>query len=227
MIDVGVLVWTGLVAGSLHVVAGPDHLMALAPIAMNDRKRAIRLGALWGAGHGLGVALLGMLGLIAGQLIDVFAISAWSEFMVGLTLIGVGAWSLRRASRLVVHKHGHEHDLDESSHQHLHVHVGEAHGEQSHQGHTHAVLGIGLLHGSAGTGHLFGVVPALALSTSDAGIYIGSYVMSAVLSMAAFGGVVGRIADQGGQGLMRGLMSASGAVAVVLGLVWSASSWPV
>lgn len=227
MTDLVLLVWTGLVAGSLHVVAGPDHLMALAPIAMNDRKRAIRLGALWGAGHGLGVALLGVLGLLAGQLVDVAAISAWSEFMVGLTLVVVGGWSIRRASKVVIHKHGHEHNPDESDHQHLHVHIGKAHDAQSHQGHTHAVLGIGLLHGSAGTGHLFGVIPALALPTTDAGIYIGAYVASAVLSMAAFGGTVGRIAGHGGQRLMKRMMSLSGAVAVVLGLVWSASSWPV
>ena len=49
------LVVSGLLAGSMHVVSGPDHLVALAPLALHDKKRAYGVGALWGLGHGVGV----------------------------------------------------------------------------------------------------------------------------------------------------------------------------
>jgi hypothetical protein len=44
---------TGLFAGALHVLAGPDHLVALAPIAADKPRRALSLGLRWGLGHGL------------------------------------------------------------------------------------------------------------------------------------------------------------------------------
>ena len=75
---------TGLIAGTLHVVSGPDHLAALAPIAVQDRARGIRVGAIWGLGHGLGVCALGGLGIAFRQVIDVSLMSQWSERFVGI-----------------------------------------------------------------------------------------------------------------------------------------------
>ena len=57
----------GLLAGAAHVLSGPDHLAGVAPLAA-DRPAATgaawpaRIGATWGLGHGLGVAILGVLG---------------------------------------------------------------------------------------------------------------------------------------------------------------------
>jgi ABC-type nickel/cobalt efflux system permease component RcnA len=227
------LIWTGLVAGSLHVVSGPDHLMALAPIAVQDRVRAMRLGGVWGLGHGVGVAALGGLGLLAGHALDVSMVSAWSEFAVGLALVLVGAWSLRRSRKVVVHGHGHSHDHDhahdhdESEHHHWHVHNDKKHDERAHKGHSHAAFGVGFLHGTAGTGHLFGVIPALALSPSDAAVYIAAYLVSAVVSMALFGGGLGQIIARGGEQGMKRLMAGSGVAAIGLGIAWASAGWPL
>ena len=49
------VVTTGLIAGALHVLAGPDHLAAIAPIAIKSRAKGASVGASWGWGHGLGV----------------------------------------------------------------------------------------------------------------------------------------------------------------------------
>ncbi len=217
---------TGLIAGALHVVSGPDHLAALAPIALRDRSRAIRVGATWGLGHGLGVCALGGLGLALREVIDVEALSAGSELLVGVVLIGIGIWALRRATQLEVHAHGHSHDGD--THVHLHIHIDEADhgGDRAHRTHSHAVLGVGFIHGAAGAGHLFGVVPALALPTADAAVYILAYLASAVGSMALFGGFLGCIAARSGTAWMRRLMWASGAAAVVVGVAWSWMSLP-
>mgnify|MGYP003315356662 CR=1 FL=1 len=44
---------SGLVAGAAHVVTGPDHLAALAPIAVQEPARAAKLGFRWGLGLSL------------------------------------------------------------------------------------------------------------------------------------------------------------------------------
>lgn len=80
----------GLLAGLLHVFAGPDHLAALAPLAVRDPAQARRLGLSWGLGHGAGVVVLGLLGIVARRLVDVEALSAGSERLVGfLSLIHI------------------------------------------------------------------------------------------------------------------------------------------
>ena len=220
------LIGTGLVAGSLHVVAGPDHLAALAPVSVHAPSRSIRLGALWGLGHGIGVVVIGVLGIAASEALDLNAIGGWSEFLVGIILVLTGLWALRRATGLVVHQHAHFHEDDGHVHGHLHVHSGEDHSEAAHAHHTHAVLGVGMFHGAAGAGHLFGVLPALALEPSQAAVYMASYLAAAVASMAAFGGALGTIARRSGQRAMRAMMSVAGGAALAVGCVWMVSNWP-
>ena len=166
---------TGLAAGGLHVFAGPDHLAALAPLAVEDRARAGRTGATWGLGHGVGVVVVGTIGLFLRGLIDVEAWSSWAEFLVGFLLLGVGAWAIRRASQVETHVHAHEHE--EVVHEHVHAHTPD------NGGHTHAAFGVGMLHGIAGSGHLFGVIPALALPTGQAVIYLVSYLIAAIVAI--------------------------------------------
>ncbi|KAL7550261.1 hypothetical protein ACHAWF_013498 [Thalassiosira exigua] len=55
----------GAFAGSLHAVAGPDHLAALIPRCCGlPWHRAARVGAVWGLGHGVSATLLGMAGYL-------------------------------------------------------------------------------------------------------------------------------------------------------------------
>ena len=213
---------TGLVAGSLHVISGPDHLAAMAPLAVDNSRRSARLGALWGLGHGVGVCALGGLGIYARTVMDVELFSGWSEFLVGIVLVFVGIWAIRRSFGITIHAHGHHH-RDQNDHEHFHVHTGANH---VHQDHRHTVLGVGALHGAAGTGHLFGVVPAMALGTFEALLYLTAYLLAAVGSMALFGGLIGRLVDHGGQNSIRRLLIGSGTIAMAVGLVWSLTSVP-
>lgn len=51
----------GVFAGSLHAIAGPDHLAALIPRCCGlPWYRAARVGAVWGLGHGVSATLVGM-----------------------------------------------------------------------------------------------------------------------------------------------------------------------
>lgn len=210
---------SGLAAGAAHVVTGPDHLAALAPIAVDRPTKAAALGLRWGLGHGLGVVLLGGLGIAARGVVDVDAISAWSEFIVGFMLVAMGLWALRRASRMVIHAHGHAHD--DADHAHLHVHASpEKHDTAAHRGHSHAAFFVGLLHGAAGTGHLLGVLPSLALPPVQAAIYLGAYFVAAVGAMGLFGGLMGRLTRRFGLLGLRRIMYGVSTAAIGVGALW-------
>ena len=213
------VVTTGLIAGALHVLAGPDHLAAIAPIAIKSRAKGASVGASWGWGHGLGVCCLSGIGMLFRDQINIDLISGWSEVLVGFLLIGIGAWSIQQAMKIVIHTHEHHHDGD-NEHEHHHLHLSSAHAEQDHSKHSHSALGVGFLHGMAGTGHLLGVLPALALPTESAVVYVLAYLCSAVLSMSLVGGLLGLVLQQGKELLFRNMMMGSGTSAIVIGIYW-------
>ncbi|MBN9690007.1 MAG: sulfite exporter TauE/SafE family protein [Verrucomicrobia bacterium] len=213
----------GFAAGFLHVLSGPDHLAAVAPLAARAHQGAWKTGARWGVGHSAGVALVGLLALGLREALPVEALSAWSERLVGVMLIGIGVWSLRQAARIQIHTHAHTHDGE--THEHVHFHPGEkakAHEATPHS-HTHAAVGIGTLHGLAGSSHFLGVLPALALpSTSAAVVYLLAFAAGTVLAMAGFSSALGLFARRlgsGGRGY-RGLMQTCAAAAIGIGAWW-------
>lgn len=210
----------GIAAGSVHVASGPDHLLALAPIAVASRLRAVWIGAAWGVGHGVGVVLLGLLGLWARGSVDVVSLSAWSEFLVGGLLVGLGCWSLCRALRRAAGMAAPAAGTD-ASHLHLHLHL-----DPHPRHHLHGAFGVGVLHGAAGLGHLFSVVPSLTMTTADAVQYLAAYLFGAVLTMALFGWLVGLLSRLSGPRTLRFLFGLTGTGAIALGGYWAISCWP-
>ena len=217
---------SGLAAGMVHVVTGPDHLAAITPIALEDPRKAAGIGMRWGLGHGLGALSLGLLGILARSVINIEVISAWAEFGAGLTLIVIGLWAMRRALRIVVHAHEHDHEGEE--HRHYHVHASDEEHQQSgaHTVHSHAAFFVGILHGAAGTGHLFGVLPSLALAPAEAVVYLLAYFVAAVLAMTGVGAAMGHWARNHGRLTLRRTMVGASALAVIVGLIWVGQSWP-
>ena len=80
------------------------------------------------------------------------------------------------------------------------------------------------MHGVAGTGHVFGVLPSLALPPAQAAVYLLAYLLAAVGSMAVVALVLARIAAVGGQRVLRGLMMTSGVMAIGVGVLWTVQS---
>lgn len=111
----------GLAAGAIHVLTGPDHLVAVAPLAVAGRRRPWLSGLWWGTGHSGGVWIVGLLALLLRELLPLESLSAWSERFVGVILIAIGLWSFRKA--LSRHLHAHEHTHDGVRHRHLHLHT--------------------------------------------------------------------------------------------------------
>ena len=168
----------GIVAGLVHVVSGPDHLAAVAPLAARPGDRLQwRAGFVWGVGHTSGVLLIGLLLIAFRSLLPLDAISAYSERLVGLALVALGVWAALRARDF--HR--------DPTRPHSHPTEG-------------ASFAMGALHGLAGSSHLFGVLPALALPTEARALgYLGGFGVGAVVAMTVFAVAVGMLASRAGR----------------------------
>ncbi len=219
---------TGLIAGILHVWSGPDHLAAIAPLAVRRPERAWIPGIRWGFGHSAGVAVVGLLSLWLRDLLPVNFLSSWGERLVGVMLLGIGLWGLRKAFKNQLHAHEHEHDGDRHVHVHVHAHKIEHEQRQAHQ-HTHAAFGIGILHGLAGSSHFLGVLPILAFPTTTQAIaYLAAFGAGTILSMGIFAWFMGLLASRcvnGSAGAYRGLMSCCSLAAMAVGCFWLLTSF--
>ena len=186
----------GLAAGFFHVLAGPDHLAAVAPLVADDDRVAWRAGLSWGLGHTAGVLLVGALLVAFRELLPMQALSAWSERLVGVALVAVGLWGLWRARA-----------------PHVHQHVPSA-----------PSFAMGTLHGLAGSSHLYGVLPSLMFSSRiDALMYLAGFGAGAIAAMTAFSAMLGAVALAAGrssQSVRQAVLYAASAAAVVVGGVW-------
>ena len=209
---------SGIVAGTFHVLSGPDHLAAVAPLAASDRTHSVRAGWTWGMGHAAGVMVVAAGAVLLRDLLPPVAdVSAWGERLVGGALIALGLWSLSHAARLrrMPHTHG--------ATRHEHVHVQRGPRWMRRLGHGHAAFAVGVLHGIAGSSHFFGVLPALALPTAAASFsYIAAFGVGTVGAMTAFAGMLGRMGSGGVALSHHRLMTATGVAAIVVGCVWLA-----
>lgn len=187
----------GVAAGLLHVFSGPDHLAAVAPLATDRERRQWMTGLQWGVGHTLGVLLIAALLLLLKEQLPLAAISAYSERVVGASLILIGGFGMWRAAK--------------ASSDHSHSHGGTS-------------FAMGTIHGLAGSSHLFGVLPALAFPSRTSSIlYLSGFGIGAIVGMTAFSAAMGLLSERLRRGPSRrysGLLYASSAAALVVGGFW-------
>ena len=225
----------GLAAGGMHVVTGPDHMAAVAPLAIDAKRRSWKAGLMWGIGHSLGAWTLAALAMSFRAAVPVDLVSAWSERLVGVVLIGVGVWALHRALRGHLHTHSHEHAGIE--HAPIHFHARPHSASQTRQSrlatdhtHAHGAVGIGALHGLAGTSHLLGVLPALALPTrAHSAVYLFAFGVGSIVAMTTFALLCGGLAAHGAarsRHILSGFMVATSLFAIALGAYWIYDSMP-
>ena len=189
-------IFTGLSAGLLHVVSGPDHLAVVAPLVAENPSKGLQLGFRWGLGHGLGVVFLGLLGMFIREWIDLDSWSIMAEVLVGWLLIAVGLWSIWK-NRSPIERSNTEHHHDTGG---------------------GVVFGVGLFHGMAGTGHLLGVLPSLLLTQTQAAIYLGMYFISAIAAMMGFGWMLSKVVSM--LGTLRVWTLFTAVCSIVVGLYW-------
>lgn len=213
----------GLFAGSLHVLSGPDHLAAIAPLAVDVRRRAWKIGFRWGIGHATGVLVVGLLSLLLRDLLPLERISSWSERLVGVLLIMIGFWGIRKA--LQIHTHEHEHAGEH--HVHLHMHSPkQSHEHAAAHTHSHTAFGIGTIHGLAGSSHFLGVLPAIAFPNPvDGIIYLIAFGLGTIVAMTLFSSAIsamsGRLTQRTVIGY-RNLMCGCSVATLLVGGYWLA-----
>lgn len=232
----------GLVAGAAHIFTGPDHLAAVAPLAMRDRSsgRGWVAGILWGLGHSTGMWIIAALVLLFREALPLEQLGAWSEWIVGGSLILVGLWGLHGVVRLHVHTHQHVHvhaDGHEHAHDHVHIHRrpltrgtrehDREHARLGHQ-HGHGLLGVGALHGIAGSSHLVGLLPAMAMpDRMTALVYLVAVGIGSIVGMGVFTGgltTLFRAVDRGSALAGRLLLAGSSTAALAVGTWWIAAT---
>jgi ABC-type nickel/cobalt efflux system permease component RcnA len=233
----------GVLAGAIHVLAGADHLAAVAPLAAAGRRQGWRAGLRWGMGHAGGVTIVALVAFGLREVVPLENISSWSERVVGVTLIGIGVWALTGSIRTLRHRalpdHEHEHvhapgDTDDADtpHGHAHVHrnahggVSQPHAHVHRHGRHSAALFVGLLHGTAGGSHVLGVIPALALPTRAAALgYLAGFGAGTVAAMTLFASLVGLASLRfalAGPRAWAGLLGGCGATSIAVGVFWLA-----
>lgn len=222
--------FAGIIAAMLHVIAGPDHLAAVTPFAIESKKRAWKVGLFWGIGHLSGMLAIGALFMIFKEVLPVESISEHSEKLVGWVLIALGIWIFYRIfkeekkhrhmhvhveNNPVIHKHDHTHDKDKV-HQHDHPKLKQG---------ILASFSVGFLHGLAGVAHFLLFLPVIGFATRWASSkYIFGFAIGTVVAMVGFAMVIGKIASFSKQDhndtFYKGIRMAGALFALVIGIYW-------
>ena len=221
----------GTLAAALHVIAGPDHLAAVAPFAIERVKKAWKVGLLWGIGHLTGMLLIGILFLLFKDFIPIEEISKYSEKFVGFVLITLGIWifaniirsNMKRHKHVHVHSnvtpliHGHEHSHDANG-VHIHDHKNIKKGNVT-------TFFVGLVHGLAGVAHFILFLPVIGFTSKMESVkYIIGFGVGTLLTMTIFAIVMGRIAEfsqkKYNQHVFQGIQITSAIFAFLIGIYW-------
>ena len=85
---------------------------------------------------------------------------------------------------------------------------------------SHALTGLGLLHGLAGGSHFLAVLPALALPLPNALAYLISYLSGSLVSMILFTCLISVTTLNAGQKFIRSFIAFAGGLSFSMGLFW-------
>lgn len=204
-----------------------DHLAAVSTMLARkgNRRALIARGAFWGLGH-----TLALFGFCAAVVLFGLTVSgrtqAGLEFAVSAMIVALGAQTLWRLYRDRIHVHVHEHGGEK--HLHAHSHKGEtaphvrARHDHSHRRTNAKALGVGLLHGAAGSGALLVLTISATHSVGQALAYFAVFGLGSMAGMVALSAVVSfplMLAQRGATWLRNGTSTAIGVAALWIGAV--------
>lgn len=219
----------GLLYGLKHATE-VDHIVAVSTIVSEHRKlsHAAWVGALWGAGHTIALAVAG--GFVLGLRVIIPAqIATALELAVALMIVLLGVGATARALRKRGDFHLHEHTHDNVAHVHLHFHEPGTRHAGPVKSHSHAIRQVGLrplvvgaVHGLAGSATLTLLVLAQIRSVLLGLLYLGMFGLGSMAGMLFMSGIVGLPFVLSARRLTRAhydLQMAAGAFSVCFG-VW-------
>lgn len=179
----------------LRHASDPDHLVAVTSLVAaddGDARGAARLGAWWGLGHAAALLALGIPLIIFKSTLPAW-IESGAEIAIGVVIIVLAArviWKWGRGD-FRAGRHSHEPAVQSGEREtgtgrrHTHLRHGEG-GEHRHRTvrTPRQALGIGLLHGLAGTGAVVVLLLAALPSQLEAGLALALFAPMSVVSMA-------------------------------------------
>lgn len=176
----------GFVLGLKHATDA-DHVVAVTTFVSEQKSllRSCWIGAFWGAGHTLSLAIAGVAVILLKINIPPW-LESRLEFAVAVMLVILGARVLYKTwnRKLELHRHPHSHAPGASPHAHWHVHQ---HGTQhEHTGWLHVGLRpllVGMVHGAAGSGALMLLVLSTISSSLQAMLYIVVFGVGSIAGM--------------------------------------------
>ena len=90
---------TGLSLGMLHVLAGPDHLSALATLSVGNSWKAMTLGIRWGLGHSTGLVVVAFFFIALKGEMNLIKIGQVCNAVLGVFMIIIGSFGVIGAFR--------------------------------------------------------------------------------------------------------------------------------
>ncbi len=167
----------------LRHASDPDHLVAVTSLVAadgGDTRGAARLGAWWGVGHAAALLALGLpLIFLKGELPGWLETGA--ERAVGVVILLLAARVIYKWVRGDFRSGAHRHDR--RAHRHLRRGAAREHPHR-HVRSPRQALGIGLLHGLAGTGAVVVLVIAALPGQIEAAAALAVFAPMSILSMA-------------------------------------------
>jgi hypothetical protein len=216
---------------------GPDHLAALiAPSVGKSGFTGLRIGALWGVGHGISAMILGLSAFfLKGQFTGKFAfvekMASAADSVVGISILFIGLMGIKES---LEQDHGQETAAAPSLFSGVEggtaafsptgAGAGTAGVQTTSRGRTYlSILANGMLHGFSWDGAP-SLAPALAMSSlRGAVMFLLSYSLGTIVTMSIAAGTVGELSTRVGQAsnnpdLPRKLSLISSIAAVIIGL---------
>ncbi len=213
-----------------HVLSGPDHLAAVTPFAIEEKHKAWRIGLFWGMGHITGMLLIGILFTIFKEYIPIDSISGYSEFFVGIILIGIGIWAIMKATNSRISTNiFHIHFTEKP---YTHYHKGNFHSHKKPYSKSKkkvlknniSAFYVGTIHGFAGIAHFVLFLPVLGFtSTIEIVNYLVGFAIGTIVAMIIYAFLLGKISHyfhSSNKSLFKNLRIASGILAILVGIYW-------
>ncbi|HLT28803.1 MAG TPA: hypothetical protein VK013_02090 [Myxococcaceae bacterium] len=188
------LILLGAGSGALHAIVAPDHLLSLGPAALQDPKSSLRVGGMWGVGHGFGTLALGLPLVLMASVVELPWLSTVTGRLAGLVLL-LTAWGSWRMLRRPA----------------------DPHGSASKGG----PFWVGLLHGLTGASALVLMLPVVTSGHRLSALsYLLAFAVGSALGMAALTHAIGRVAGQLKATVMLRAQQFMITAAAILGGMW-------
>jgi len=216
---------SGLFAGALHALTGPDHLALLLPYCIGKRWLAWQIGFIWGLGHGIGIMLFGLLSYLIKLVLpfELASLTKWMDMAVGFSLVAIGVmgilevWEEKKKATLK-----RDDDLEGKS-------VKTKDDKKRQNNDPLSLITTGIIQGFTGSGHFLGIIPAITIpSLIGAMVYLFAFCLGTVVAMTGFTSFIGEASlymVKSGRNTPHQLAMFASGISVVFGLIYL--SWTI